>query len=72
MTIMLAPDIAPDWGEINGDRQGREVAVEPARRCKIIHVDMDAYFRRFSKSAEQGGRSCVCKNARLKLSSRST
>jgi DNA polymerase-4 len=41
---MLTPDIAPDRRIINADRQDREVAAEPARRRKIIHVDMDAFY----------------------------
>ena len=43
LTVMLAPDNAPDDGTIGDDAGNRGVAA-PARRRKIIHIDMDAFY----------------------------
>jgi DNA polymerase-4 len=41
---MLASDADRKWGTTVSDRQDRDLPAAPARRRKIIHVDMDAFF----------------------------
>ncbi len=41
---MLAPNEIPDTERSNVERRDSDIAVEPPRQRKIIHIDMDAFY----------------------------
>jgi DNA polymerase-4 len=41
---MLAPDFDRGKGRSNAEERNKGVSAEPARRRKILHIDMDAFF----------------------------